>query len=75
MNSLDLFLHYKFTDRGGKQVFDIHPASDRLMLKNCLGEIRLDPRGSKDRKALDKEAPLEGMLRDDYPGPHGDGTG
>lgn len=39
----DLFLHYRFTDRGGKEVFDVYLASDNKRLKNCLGQVRLDP--------------------------------
>ena len=39
----DLFLHFKFTDRGGNGVFDIYPGKDNLTMDHRLGELRLDP--------------------------------
>jgi hypothetical protein len=39
----DLHLHYKFTDRGGKLVYGLFRAADRMCLKEELSEIRLDP--------------------------------
>jgi hypothetical protein len=39
----DLFLHYRFTDRGGKYCFDIYAQSDSKTRKEILGEIRLSP--------------------------------
>jgi hypothetical protein len=39
----DLFLHYKFTDRGGKLVYEKYAASDRITMFESLGELRLMP--------------------------------
>lgn len=39
--SKNLFLHHKFTDRGGFEVYDAFAADDRLELKNRLFEIRI----------------------------------
>jgi hypothetical protein len=39
----DMFLRYKFTDRGGSNVFEKYHIEDRLCMKTPLGEIRLKP--------------------------------
>jgi hypothetical protein len=52
----DLFLLYKFTDRGGNLVYDIYKADDNKTRKNKLGETRMKPPMSN----------LERQLRDDY---------
>jgi hypothetical protein len=43
----DLYLKYKFTDRGGQHVFDIYhmPANMEIMQRpeNIVGEIRMEP--------------------------------
>ena len=39
----DLFLRYKFTDRGGKDVYSVYTADDRMQMKHVIGEVRLHP--------------------------------
>ena len=39
----DLYLHYQFTDRGGKFVYGIYAYSDRMGMHKRLGEVRIDP--------------------------------
>lgn len=41
----DLYLKYKFTDRGGAKVYDAYAADDRLELKKPLFEVRLKEDG------------------------------
>ena len=41
MNDHDLFLKFRFTDRGGSSVYEIFEAEDNKRLKNPLGEIRI----------------------------------
>ena len=41
----ELFLRYKFTDRGGKDVYDVYSSDDRLRMKHVIGEVRLHPDG------------------------------
>ena len=42
----DLFLRYKFTDRGGNRVFDVYPADDHLTRLSLKGEVRLKTHGT-----------------------------
>jgi len=42
----DLFLRYKFTDRGGKRVYDVFPADDHMTMLTNMGEVRLKTHGS-----------------------------
>ena len=37
----DRYLKFKFTDRGGADVYDVHHVEDRLSLANPLFEIRI----------------------------------
>ena len=37
----DLYLVYKFTDRGGQGVYDAFHSDDRLKMQNKLFEIRI----------------------------------
>ena len=39
----DLFLRYKFTDRGGSGVYDVYPADDHMTMLKLMGEVRLKP--------------------------------
>jgi len=39
----DLFFKHKFTDRGGKEVYDVFPADDHMTMLTNMGEIRIDP--------------------------------
>lgn len=39
----DLYLNYKFTDRGGEGVYQVYTAEDRMRMKHPLGEIRFAP--------------------------------
>jgi hypothetical protein len=39
----DLYLQYKFTDRGGNHVYEKYRDTDRMCQKEPLGEIRIKP--------------------------------
>jgi hypothetical protein len=42
----DLHLRYKFTDRGGNEVYEKYTDADRIEQKNPLGQLRLTPHGT-----------------------------
>ena len=41
-----LHLQHKFTDRGGREVYEIHNADDSKRLKKPLGSIRIPQPGA-----------------------------
>ena len=40
----DLCLFYTFTDRGGKDVYNVYHLDDHMTMKRKLGQVRLDRR-------------------------------
>ena len=45
MKDNNLHLEFKFTDRGGRDVFEIFPADDNKRMRKPLGFIRMMPQG------------------------------
>ncbi len=43
IRGLNLHLEYKYTDRGGRQVFEIFNAEDNKRMLHPLGQIRMTP--------------------------------
>ena len=74
----DLFLHYRFTDRGGVDVFDVYLAVDAKKRQNKLTELRVPLRAMlwKENDARLCDGPgTEDALDVDPIKPTGHGTG
>ena len=50
--SKNLHLQFKFTDRGGRLVYEIHEEDDNKRLKHPMGEVRI-PQGHDTDTAAD----------------------
>jgi hypothetical protein len=66
----DLYLQYKFTDRGGNHVYEKYRDTDRLCQKEPLGEIRIKPKEDRGQLVVSedgemKRVPVESKDADD----------